>query len=62
MLNPKLKRGDRIRLLYMDGETLSPGTWGTVQTASNVFGDDNILWHGMMVIKIMLVNWCPDYR
>lgn len=46
MLNPKLKRGDRIRLLYMDGETLAPGTWGTVQTTSNVFGDDqySVAW------------------
>lgn len=40
MLNPKLKKGDRVRLLYMSGETIKPGTWGTVKSVSNVFGDD----------------------
>lgn len=40
MLNPKLKEGDRVRLLFMDGETIKPGTWGTVKSVSNVFGDD----------------------
>lgn len=46
MLNPKLKEGDRVRLLYMEGETLSAGTWGTVKTVSHVFGDDQytVFW------------------
>ena len=46
MLNPKLKEGDRVRLLYMEGESISPGTWGTVKTVSHVFGDDQytVFW------------------
>lgn len=64
MLNPKLKRGDRIRLLYMDGENLTPGTWGTVQTTSNLFGDDqySVVWDdgdennvGELVSKLSLI-------
>jgi hypothetical protein len=30
MLNPKVKPGDTIMLLHMDGEMLSPGTKGIV--------------------------------
>lgn len=46
MLNPKLKPGDRIRLLYMDGESLTPNTWGTVKSVYNVFGSDDysVVW------------------
>ena len=46
MLNPKLKEGDRVRLLYMAGETVNPGTWGTVKSVSTIFGDDqySMLW------------------
>jgi hypothetical protein len=46
MANEKLKPGDRVRLLYMEGESLSPGTWGTVKTVSHVFGDDQyvVFW------------------
>lgn len=46
MLNPKLKEGDRVRLLYMAGENITPGTWGIVQTVSHVFGDDqySVFW------------------
>jgi len=41
MLNPPIKKGDRIILLHMDGETsVPPGTMGTVLTHSRVFGDD----------------------
>ena len=47
MLNPKLKPGDRVRLLYMDGETsLPPNTWGTVKSVYNAFGSDDyaVVW------------------
>ena len=46
MLNPKLKPGDRIRLLYMEGESLTPNTWGTVKSVYNVFGSDDysVVW------------------
>lgn len=41
MINPKLKKGDRVVLLHMDGETsVPPGTLGTVKSHSVVFGDD----------------------
>jgi len=30
VLNPPIKPGDRIRLVYMSGESLRPGIWGTV--------------------------------
>ena len=42
MINPKLKRGDRVVILYMEDE-ISPipmGTAGTVTGHSVVFGDD----------------------
>jgi len=46
MANPKLKRGDTVILLYMDGETLPPGTWGTVKSVYTVFGstDYSVIW------------------
>ena len=46
MLNPELKPGDRVRLLYMEGETLLPKTWGTVLTKYEIFGstDYSVLW------------------
>ena len=46
MLNPKLNPGDRVRLVYMDGEMLKPGTWGTVKRAYELFGDDqyDVTW------------------
>lgn len=46
MLNPELKPGDRVRLLYMDGETLLPKTWGIVLTKYDLFGstDYSVLW------------------
>jgi len=34
-LNPELKKGDRIVLVYMDGETLGPGTKGEVLDIGN---------------------------
>lgn len=41
MINPKLKKGDRVVLLHMDGEmSIPPGTLGTVKSHSVVFGDD----------------------
>lgn len=41
MINPKLKKGDRVFLIHMDGEfSVPPGTLGTVKTHSIVFGDD----------------------
>jgi len=41
MINPKLKPGERVVLLHMDGETsILPGTWGTVIKAYELFGTD----------------------
>jgi len=41
MINPKLKPGERVILLHMDGETsVLPGTWGTVKRAYELFGTD----------------------
>jgi hypothetical protein len=41
MINPKLKPGERVILLHMDGETsVLPGTWGTVIKAYELFGSD----------------------
>ena len=40
MINPKLKKGDRVILLDMPGESSVPdGTHGTVYSVDNVFGD-----------------------
>lgn len=39
MINPKLKIGDRVVLLHMDGESIPVGTKGTVGGESKVFGD-----------------------
>ena len=39
-MNPKLKVGDRICLLYMSGElSMNPGECGVVKSVDNVFGD-----------------------
>ena len=41
MINPRLKPGDRVILLHMDGETIVlPGTWGTVTRAYVLFGTE----------------------
>jgi hypothetical protein len=40
MINPELKKGDRIILLHMSGESSVPdGTYGTVYSVDEVFGD-----------------------
>ena len=46
MLNPKLNVGDRVRLLYMEGEPLLPNTWGTVKSVYELFGstDYSVVW------------------
>lgn len=41
-INPKLKVGDTVVLLYMKNETMAPGMKGTVQHIANVFGEDII--------------------
>lgn len=39
-MNPKLEKGDRVLLLYMQGESgMFPGECGTVTSVDNVFGD-----------------------
>ena len=39
-MNPKLKVGDRVCLLYMSGEiSMNPGECGIVKSVDNVFGD-----------------------
>lgn len=39
-MNPKLKIGDRVCLLYMSGElSMNPGECGVVKSVDNVFGD-----------------------
>lgn len=39
-LNPKLSVGDKIVLLHMKDESMSPGTKGVVKSVTNVFGED----------------------
>jgi hypothetical protein len=40
MINPELKKGDRIILLHMSGESSVPdGTHGTVYSVDKIFGD-----------------------
>jgi hypothetical protein len=40
MINPELKKGDRVVLLHMSGESSVPdGTHGTVYSVDKVFGD-----------------------
>jgi hypothetical protein len=40
MINPELKKGDRVVLLDMSGESSVPdGTYGTVYSVDKVFGD-----------------------
>jgi len=41
-INPKLKIGDNVTLLYMKGETMSPGLKGIVKGVENVFNEDII--------------------
>lgn len=41
-INPKLKIGDNVTLLYMKGETMSPGLKGVVKGVENVFNEDII--------------------
>jgi len=41
-INPKLNVGDNIILLYMKGESKSPGLKGVVTRINNVFGEDVI--------------------
>jgi len=43
MINPKLRIGDRVVMLYMDGESFKPGVVGTVTGISNVFNDTHYL-------------------
>jgi hypothetical protein len=38
-INPKLEIGDRVCLLFMDGETLSPGTWGVAGESFDAAGE-----------------------
>lgn len=47
MINPDLKKDDRVMLLHMDGKGgLMPGTWGTVRGNVTVMG-----------VKQYYVNW-----
>lgn len=41
MINPELKKGDRVKLLQMEDQysPVMPGTWGTVTSKSVVFGE-----------------------
>lgn len=49
MLNPKLKEGDRVLLLHMEGEMMSPGSKGTVTKVSrDPFEDDAYIYN---------INW-----
>ena len=40
MLNPELKPGDRVILLYMKDESIPPGTKGVVKNKFHIFGID----------------------
>ena len=65
MINPKLNPGERVRMIYMEGETLAPGTWGTVISHSKLYGDDQyyVSWdygdkynEGKFVSKLALIS------
>ena len=49
MLNPKLNKGDRVLLLHMEGEMVSPGTKGVVKSITkDPFEKDEVIYN---------VNW-----
>jgi len=49
MLNPKLNKGDRVLLLHMEGEMVSPGTKGVViSITKDPFEKDEVIYN---------VNW-----
>ena len=49
MLNPKLNKGDRVLLLHMEGEMVSPGTKGVVRSITkDPFEKDEVIYN---------VNW-----
>ena len=61
-MNPELKIGDRVVLLYMENESsVLMGEKGTVIHKSNVFGDDqyNIDWDNGS--KLALLNSCDKW-
>ena len=44
MLNPKLNKGDRVLLLHMEGEMVSPGTNGVVRSITkDPFEKDGVI-------------------
>jgi hypothetical protein len=46
MLNPKLNKGDRVLLLHMEGEMMSPGSKGTVTGMSrDPFEKDAVIYN-----------------
>ena len=56
MINPKLKPGERVILLHMDGETsVLPGTWGTVIKAYELFGTDqyDVKWDNGSTLSLI---------
>ena len=56
MTNPKLKPGDTIILLYMDGETsVPPGTEGTVTKSYEVFGSEqyDVKWENGSTLSLI---------
>jgi hypothetical protein len=56
MINPKLKAGDRVVLLHMDGESnVPPGTWGTVKRGYQLFDTDqyDVDWDNGSTLSII---------
>lgn len=46
MLNPKLNKGDRVLLLHMEGEMVSPGTKGVVRSITkDPFEKDGVIYN-----------------
>lgn len=46
MLNPKLNKGDRVLLLHMEGEMVSPGTKGVVRSITkDPFEKDEVIYN-----------------
>jgi hypothetical protein len=62
MFNPKLEKGDRVVLLHMDGESISPGTKGTVQHVDKIFGDIqySVKWDNGSTLA--LISSCDAWR
>lgn len=63
-INPKLKVGDNVTLLYMKNETMSPGLKGVVTSIDNVFSEDiiSVTWENGSKLSLLSTEdaWTLD--